>query len=497
MGSRYAPLAAIALFWFVGACTPLKNNSGSRSNTTNKDAGSGISTGASGASGMTSDAAVTKPSAGTSGTTAPVAMAASDAGVAGSSSASAANSGSGAGAASNAPTTSEVRGRVIDPYLQPVAAARVTIGSTTTTTDSNGEFSIPAVDSKYDATLLITYPGNVDFQRYVWRFEGLTRRDPTLQVDVAGEIRSGSVQLRVTGIDFENLANGEAVLTSFGSPSGVYDTSYSISAMLLDRFSWRGPPSTRFTAHALRVLRPESQLEPSEYVSYDSELFTLNADGSAQLDLDLARRSLAVTRRLRGNLDRPAGTQPQVEVYLRFADYAAIPVIVDDGVGTEFDYDLPDVPAATITAVATLENGDGLLIAHVDHADGNTPVALRLLAAPALVEPASSAMGTGETSFKWSGDSGVFVFRARSFDRNDVLQVVTSDHEAKLPPAPDYALRPNDFSWWIETHGTYANTDEATGPQGFLDTCASRKPIGPERGTGAYTESVSRNFKAQ
>jgi hypothetical protein len=495
MRSRYARVA-IALFWFVGACTPLKSDSRAHSNATKTDAGAATSAGASGMSSST-DTPVTTPSAGTGGTAGSSAGAESapDAGVAGSSSAPAANGGAGAAADSNTPMKSEVRGKVIDPYRQPVPEAQVTIGSTTTTTGSNGEFTIPAVDSTYDATLLISYSGSDTLPRYIWRFEGLTRRDPTLQVDIAGEIRSGSVEMRIAGIDFENLASGETVLTSFGGPSGVYETPWTISAMVRDLFTWRGPASTRFTAHALRILQAESQIEPSEYVSYDSEQFTLDADGSAQLDLDLARRSLAVTQRLRGALDKPAGTQPHVDVYLRFADYAAIPVIADDSVGTDFDYHLPSVPAATITAVATLEKGDGVLIAHLDHTGGDTPVTLRLPAAPALVEPASSAMVSAETSFKWSGDSSVFVFRARSFDRNDALQVVTSSHEAKLPPAPGYALRPNDFTWWIETHGTYANMDEATGPDGFLDTCASRRPIGPERGAGSYAESVSRNFK--
>jgi hypothetical protein len=370
---------------------------------------------------------------------------------------------------------------------------QVTVANETFTTDADGVFMAPAVESQYDATLLVT-TSDIGAPRYVWRFEGLTRRDPTLQVDVAGEIRSGAIELNVSGVAFQSLTPGETILTSFGSLSGEYETTFSISAMLRDRVSWRGPSAAHFTLYALRFIDAGNAGQPTEYVAYDSESFDLAADGTAQLGLDLTRGTLPLTRTVRGTLQSPVQTQPRVEVYLRFPDNAAIPIIVDRSGDTSFDYVLPEVPAATFTAVAVLEIGDSVRIAHIDSAEG-APIELRLPTVATLDEPAPEEAATAQTSFKWSGDAGVYVFRARSFDRNDVLQLVTSRHEAKLPTAPHYAVpSKRQFAWWVETHGAYASVDEAAGPEGFLDTCAARKPTGPERGRGTYSESLSRNF---
>jgi hypothetical protein len=495
--------AALVLIGFLGACTPVKGSP--RKHATSSDAAAAA--GAAGASGSFENVSgaggkadeteprVTNPTAGTGGM--PVAGATP---VAGSSGTNASPSGAaGAAADPSEPTNGEVRGRVIDWYLQPVAAVQVTIGATTTTTDSNGAFLISGVASTYDATLLLTNSPSEEAPRYVWRFEGLTRRDPTLQVDIAGEFHSGALELHINGVDFNNLASGETVLMSFGSPSGVVDTSFDASEIVRQRLAWQGPLSARFTAHALRFLKLPNEVEPSEFVGYDDATFDLDADGSVVVALDLTRQPLALTRTLNGTFERPPGTQPGLRLYLRFSDNALLPVIVADSPDVSFDYALPNVPGATFTVMAILESGDSVRIMHVDHLDGSAPVAITLPNAPTLGEPASGALVSSQSVFKWSGDGSLFVFRARrAAGRNDVLSVVTSKREATLPSAPGYELPANnEFRWWVETHGAYANVDQAAGPQGFLDTCASRIPVGPERGMGTYTESLGRSINTQ
>lgn len=78
--------------------------------------------------------------------------------------------------------------------------------------------------------------------------------------------------------------------------------------------------------------------------------------------------------------------------------------------------------------------------------------------------------------------------------------VVTSAKQTKLPtfPATSFAIPAGEpCDWSVETHGTYATPDEATGPEGMLDTLSNGEPRGPRHGAGVYTESESRAFTAQ
>jgi hypothetical protein len=72
--------------------------------------------------------------------------------------------------------------------------------------------------------------------------------------------------------------------------------------------------------------------------------------------------------------------------------------------------------------------------------------------------------------------------------------VVTTKREAHLPVAATFMLQPNhNFAWRIETHGSYASTDEAAGPEGFLDTCGyDFRPRGATRGKGSFAETSAR-----
>lgn len=106
------------------------------------------------------------------------------------SSARAGTSSGGAAGASGAPTdpaptktTDEsIHGRVLDGFQRPVPDATLRIGTQMAKSDAMGRFSFDTVPATYDLVLTVSPLPAAGLARHaVWRYEGLTRRDPTVQ----------------------------------------------------------------------------------------------------------------------------------------------------------------------------------------------------------------------------------------------------------------------------------------------------------------------------
>ena len=68
----------------------------------------------------------------------------------------------------------------------------------------------------------------------------------------------------------------------------------------------------------------------------------------------------------------------------------------------------------------------------------------------------------------------------------------TSAYEAHIPSPPltNLPLAANaDYKWSARTQLAKSSVDEATGPEGFLDTYCGGAIGGPSRGAGTHTES--------
>ena len=139
-------------------------------------------------------------------------------------------------------------------------------------------------------------------------------------------------------------------------------------------------------------------------------------------------------------------------------------------------------------------------VAYVDGvAPGATDVDLEIPVAPTLVAPASSATNVDEnTTFTWSGDDQVYMFVAREASiYYETFYVITAAKQATLPlshvTVP--ALRPNQtYLWSVRTHRRFTTVDDATGPDGYLDSYCYGKLRGPRRGAGTHTSSESYSF---
>ncbi|HKU41358.1 MAG TPA: carboxypeptidase-like regulatory domain-containing protein, partial [Polyangiales bacterium] len=408
-------------------------------------------------------------------------------GSAGGGTAGAAGSAGASGAAPAAPS-GKVSGTVIDYYRQPIPNAQVTIGSATATTDARGAFEVPDAPADYDATVLLNGTQNGQPRRFVWRYEGLTRRDPHLQVYASGVERGAWLNVNIANVDFMRRASGDRIFTSYGGPTGEYTIDPSAASERV-RIVWEGPTRTSFTGHAFRMLKPEGQIEASAWYAYDSMRFDVSEEQEARVDYDLAQGMLTPAA-IYGSVDAPQMTDHALAVFLRFPDHAVLEIARELMHSGSFNYDFPGMPVDGSVIVVASQH---LIGSQFVHADGLTKdSAAVMLELPAessrLVAPVQGSKIDTDTVFRWTGEAKLFLF-ALEIGRH-VVHVVTSKREARLPLAATFEYEPNrSVEWYVETHGEFASLDDATGPEGYLDTCAYGVPRGPTRGTGIFTES--------
>jgi hypothetical protein len=373
-----------------------------------------------------------------------------------------------------------VIGTVIDYQRHVVPNVMVHIGDKTATTDSQGRFTIADAAATYDVALTINTSVRNIPTSIAWQVQGLTRRDPTLQVSRGLTDRFGSILMHASNVTFP-LATNQRIITGWSGPDGNFTTE--LSSMDLEYLSprWVGPTVSQGTAHALLFNFASPQDFPTEYT------------------FDLAGAKLGSTM-VSGSVTGSSLNTRINHVFLRFSDSTSLPLLDDYQAGASFSYVVPTVANAVIEVVAQDKlTGGGYAAAYADNvAPNQAGIALDIPSVPTLVAPAANKSNVDATTlFQWTGDAQVFLFCANSGFNYDALCVVTSKKETRLPVAPLSAIVPSantSFSWTVETHGSFASVDEASGSEGFLSPYATEIISGPRRGSGSYAESASSSF---
>lgn len=412
----------------------------------------------------------------------------------------------GAGAPPVVGTT--VHGHVIDFWGHQLSGVPVEIGGTLTTTDGTGAFTISGVAAQYDASLVVEFPDNYDGQIYGWVFQGLTRRDPTLQV-YAGLVRQ-TADVSVTPAHADvTLTDGRTQSVSFGGPDGDFDFT-EVGALGYSQASvtWRGPISTQEMVHGLIFAQDPTSHLPTGYFAYDVKPIALNAAASATspVTLDMSAKTIP-SGNIIGSVT-PAGIGARAnQVFLRFTSNASIELVNDNGPDT-FTYNVPTISDSSVTFAAS--EGTAFYGAYaVAHQDALAPGAAGVMAtipkpsSHLALTPASAINKVdANTQFSFQADASagsLFVVTFENADTSalkmDGLFIVTTKNTFKLPKVTNdgFALLPSkSYLWRVETHGTsLADTDAAAGPTGFLDSFSNDQgsPKGPRRGSGSYTIS--------
>jgi hypothetical protein len=394
-----------------------------------------------------------------------------------------------------------VRGHVMDIWRMPIPNAPVAIGDVTTTTDANGNFVIEEVPSEYDASIIV----QTDYRSYGWVYQGLTRRDPTLQV-YEGLRDAGGAKFQIThqNATFETDSRW---LLALGSESGGLAEDQGTNETRDIWGYWVGPSTTEWGVHGLLFRRAASGL-PIGYDAYDTVTATLSDDDVEEVAFDFQAGTLP-TGTVSGTITSPSSSSRTDLLFLRFASGAVMPVISVDGENGEYSYLLPTLPDSSVTVAASTGTPLGpYAIVHRDGAlPGDTGMDLEIpQTAAAIVSPNEGAINvTDSTTFlftKQDTSVGAFVLVIGGPYAPTGIYIVTSKPQITLSEFPIVAgafslTDDTEYSWWVETHGRPASIDAMAGPEGGLDAFGFRytEPAGPPRGEGTYTTSATRTLR--
>jgi hypothetical protein len=403
--------------------------------------------------------------------------------------------GGGAGGATGGP----VNGKVIDFWGHPVPNAIVTVGTAPSTdTGTTGTFSVAGVSGTYDVSLVVSYAGTTEG----WLYKGLTRRDPTLQVDTAFDYHNADTYATTVGFMFPGLGT-QTVGYAFGSADGNFSGVIAESPENLYYVYYYGPATTTGGAHALRWQYGAQNL-PTIYKAYDTiQLTMVQAPTPVNFNLALGDDASLMTGTISGNVTTGASTREN-HVYVRFDDGAALEVVNDPAPAAAGDYSYK-VPVGLQNSGITVAAVDGVLgyppiaIVHQDGAAAGQTVNLTIPSGRALLAPVDSATTTATTDFRWTTGASVSVFTIAidPFNGYNKMHVVTAGTSVKIPSFPDatYTIPQSvECYWWVETHGNWATMDDAAGSTGFMSAFTHHALEGPRTGGGSYTETIHRRF---
>lgn len=389
-----------------------------------------------------------------------------------------------------------VKGRVIDFWGNAVPNLDIEIEGKHATTGDEGTFEIDAEGETYDVSFVveIANPHTV----YGWRFEHLSRRDPTLQIYSGLEARETTM---LTTFSSELAAN-DLVGLGLGMENANYSTSLSTPTYLTP--DWRGPAQTLANLHAVWWSADEESELPTAYVGYYETSVALSEADDSEVVLEFESGRL--------NVDNVAGTvayQSEVAranaVYVQFQDGASIQVVDDDNPTSSesFTYLAPSLPNASLIVAASEGEGYGASYA-MSHQRGIAPgtldVSLALPLPPKHGRPVvGDAAVTWDTEFSWTlqeTDNKVVLIHVEDVSYMQGLYIVTDRPTTHLPTFGSFELRKGgEHLWELETHMECATTDECAGDQGFLDPLINASSgIAKWARHGSYTASGTRGF---
>jgi hypothetical protein len=405
-----------------------------------------------------------------------------------------------------------VTGHVIDFWGHQVPGIPVEVAGTLTSTDNQGQFVVENVPAQYDVSLMVDFVGNTR-ENYGWVYQGLTRRDPTLQVYAGLAKRSATIDVTLSN---EAPSDTRTLTLALGGPDGAFeDAEEDLTNFETPDVFWRGPTTTQETAHALFWQFNATTSLPTSYIGYSSQVVSLS-DTAAQTAINLDVKATTIPAgNISGNVTVATDTGRANNVYVHFSSGAKIQIVNDTVAPAAFSYLVPTIANSTVTFAAV--EGDSYFgafgVAHKDGLGaGNSTLALTIPAPAKPLTPADGAAGVATGSafsfLPGSGATGPYVVLMISEETYDGIFIVTANKQFKLPEVAgsSYGLQTGDhYDWRIETHGNFASVDAMAGPTGFMDEFSGAdadvepngEPKGPHTADGSYSISFSNRFTAQ
>lgn len=395
-----------------------------------------------------------------------------------------------------------VRGRVIDYWGHPLAGVAVGIGAERTATNDQGQFEFAGIGPSYDVSLVTRFAGEV-VEVYGWRYEGLTRRDPTLQIYKGLPQREGRVTFEVTGLDGDS-AYAEAAM---GGVDG--HRAYSVGSAKESLAAWRGAESVLATVHALSWEAPQGPRIPLVYLAHTTTQVTLKDHESTPINLNLTAAGEFQIANVYGDTLANRERDRVHLVFARFDDGPSLLLVSEPrkaASDTAFVYPAPQLEGMSLTIAvredAKVAQGE-YSIGYVSRVQPGDDVGVVEVHSPAqLIEPLDGALEvTRDTPCTWETDAGTSVVVFEDLQVFQAVYVVTSKTHATLPDLSGLGLfysNHGQYTWAVETHGNAMSTDELTGEKGFLEPFSGdlNYPMGFNEGQGRFSRSSTRAFTA-
>lgn len=389
-----------------------------------------------------------------------------------------------------------VQGRVIDFWGNPVPNLDINIEGKHATTSEEGAFQIEVEGETYDVSFVVelSNPRTV----YGWRFEHLSRRDPTLQIYTGLEPRE-TTMLTTFGSE---LAANDVVGLGLATDNANYSTLLTGPTYVTP--DWRGPAQTLANLHALWWSTEEESELPTSYAGYYETSLALTQAGDSEVLLEFESSRLDVDN-VAGSVAFESAVARNNFVYVQFQDGASIQLVEDDNPASSeaFTYLAPSLPNSSLIVAASEGEGYGssYVMSHQRGiAPGTLDVALALPLPPKHGRPvAAETEVTWDTEFNWTlpqTSNKVVVIHVEDADYMQGLYIVTDRPTTTLPTFDSFELRSGgEHLWEIETHMVCANTDECAGDEGFLDPLINASSgIAKWARDGAYAASGTRGF---
>lgn len=404
------------------------------------------------------------------------------------------------GMAGASPEDPTVNGHIIDFWGKPVPDVPVTLGEQQVVTDEDGAFTFEDVPAEYDVSFVVRPDGAA----LGWVYQGLTRRDPTLQVYSGRDSQEADVLTTVTGAP---LGANDTITVAFGTADGAFEYTGFTGGEVGTHLSpdWRGPTATTGTAHALYWTNNNATKLPSAYNAYQSKLVPLSSLADSDVNFNLTPAGALTTGNITGTVTPFGDDERENSVFLRFKSDAAIQVVQEEETApNSFTYLVPELTDCSVTVMAREGYSYGPMgIAYRTAVGlGDDATNLQIPEPPLPLSPIEEDNVTTATkfNFKASADNkGAFVVWMENYDFYQTLFIVTTKKQFTIPEVAGGSFHLDKeqlYLWRVETHGDFATVDELANPAGFMDAFSAdwEVPLGPKQSDGSFTMSGAYRF---
>lgn len=365
------------------------------------------------------------------------------------------------------PPSDDVHGKVIDFYGRALSDIDVTIGDATATTDDNGEFTIPDVPETYTLDFRVNRNG-VSGNTYVWRYVGLTRRDPTVQSYQTNAPQRSMGMLITTDLPNTSTDN---IVAGFGTNQGSQSMTFSYNGRD-GSVEWGGPTSLSATGHAL-VIHVDEDDVPTGYGAYEERdlSFSDGADQTWELLADGATD--LSTGNLIGTVTVDKEEYRTNYGFLTFDSHGLLPLFDTQVTTAGFTHLMPSVAGASVLLLADntgTYDYSGAYAYRYGLGYNQNNVDITIPKPPELISPLSGVTVDASTVFTWDTDNAVSIVRVEDYDYYRGVYIVTEDKALTLDELSAQPLRQGAVhTWQVQTHGNCQSVDECAGADGLLD----------------------------